>query len=285
MRRDGLLRFFLLVFGVTWGFGALYALFPHWLVALFGPPSGSNPVFLVAVWAPTLTAILLSTVIGGRANLRDLFGRLLKWRIGWRWYAAATFGIAAVGLIPQIVSAMFAHAHPPDFAIGHWRDWMAAGALGFVADPGPLGEELGWRGFALPRLEARWSGLASALVLGAIWGTWHLPAFFIPGLPQNAFPIWAFVIAVVSLSVLVTWIVNNAGGSVIVAILVHWASNRFESLSPETAPYTAAVFAFAALAVVWMAGPALGAGRMTPPPESGPCVGSGAAKAPLPPDA
>lgn len=265
MRRKGLRRFFVIVFGLSWGLGALYALFPKQLVAIFGPVSGANPVFLVAVWAPTLTAILLSAVLGGRAGLRDLFGRLTRWRVNWRWYAAATFGIAALGLVPQLLAAQFAGAAQPDFAFGHWQAWIAAGALGFVVDPGPLGEELGWRGFALPRMEQRWSGLASALILGAIWGTWHLPAFFIPGLPQNTFPLWAFMAEVVSLSVLVTWMVNNAGGSVIIAILAHWASNRFESLAPATAPYTAAAFALAALTVMWMAGPSLGAAKMPPP--------------------
>jgi len=119
----------------------------------------------------------------------------------------------------------------------------------------------------LPRLERRWNGITSALGLGAIWGVWHLPAFFIPGLPQSAFPLWTFLVSAMSLSVLMAWVVNNAGGSVVVAILMHWTFNRSGVLDAATAPYTVAFFGTAAVVVVWIAGPSLGAERMRAPPS------------------
>jgi membrane protease YdiL (CAAX protease family) len=99
------------------------------------------------------------------------------------------------------------------FEQAHWSALIGAGLATFVTDPGPLCEELGWRGFALPRLEQRWNGIFAALVLGAIWGVWHLPAFFIPGLPQSSFPLWTFMVSSMALSVLMAWVVNNAGGA------------------------------------------------------------------------
>jgi len=264
MKRDGLWFFFVSVFVVTWGIGALYALFPRQLVALVGPPSGTNPVFMIAVAAPAIMGVVTAALTAGRAGITDILSRLLIWRVGLQWYVLATFGIAALALAPHLLAFTL---HFSDLDVSrHWSAWLAIGVSAFWTDPGPLGEELGWRGFALPRLEHRISGRNAALLLGIVWGVWHLPAFFIPGLPQNAFPLWAFMTTIVSLAVLVVWIVNNAGGSVIVAILAHWSANRFEALDPATAPYTAGFFAAAALVVMALAGPELGSRRMRPPP-------------------
>ena len=256
-----------LTFGCTWGLGALFALFPAKLVAVFGAPSGTNPLFLLAVWAPTYSAILVVALTQGRAGLRDLFSRLLRWRIGWRWYALATVGIAVLALGARYLSASMAGPPAPALlAIERWPAWIGAGLMAFATDPGPLCEELGWRGYLLPRLEQRWSGLVSALVVGGTWGVWHLPAFFIAGLPQHAFAILPFMVQIVSLSILATWVVNHARGSVIPAILLHWAANRFEGMDPATAPVTALVIASAALLVVLSSGASLGAARLPAPP-------------------
>ena len=262
-RHDGLWLFFVSVFVVTWGFGALYALFPHQLVALAGPISGTNPVFRIAVAAPSIVGVIAAVLTAGWAGFKDILARLLRWRVGLQWYVLATLGIAALALGARL-SASTLHLADLD-PRGHWMSWLVIGVSAFWTDPGPLGEELGWRGFALPRLEQRMSGRSAALLLGVVWGVWHLPAFFIPGLPQNSFPLWAFMVTIVSLAVLVVWFVNNAGGSVIIAILAHWAGNRFEALDPATAPYTAGFFAAAALTVLVWAGPSLGAERMPPP--------------------
>ncbi len=263
-RRDGVIAFLVAVFVVTWGFGALYALFPHQLLALAGPPSGTNPVFMIAVAAPSYLAIVMAALTAGRAGVADLFSRLLHWRIGPQWYLLATVGIAALALGARCLAGTLSSADLDPRM--HWQLWLVAGLSAFWTDPGPLGEELGWRGFALPRLEQRMRGIGAALLLGVIWGVWHLPAFLIPGLPQNSFPLWAFMVSIVSLAVLVVWIVNNAGGSVIVAILAHWTANRCEALDPVTAPYTAVIFAAGAMGVIAFAGADLGAKRMRPPP-------------------
>lgn len=262
--RDGLVVFFIAVFVITWGFGALYLLEPHRLAAYFGPVSGTNPAFRIAVAAPSIMGMVIALLFAGRAGLADLFARILHWRVGAQWYLLATAGIAALALGARWMAGTLS---PTDLEPGaHWQTWLVGGLTAFRTDPGPLGEELGWRGFALPRLEQRMRGIGAALLLGTIWGIWHLPAFFIPGLHQNGFPLWAFMVSIVSLAVLVVWIVNNAGGSVIIAILAHWTANRCEALDPVTAPYTAVVFAAGAMGVIAFAGPDLGARRMCPPP-------------------
>jgi uncharacterized protein len=270
MKRDGIWFFFIAVFAVTWGLGAAYFLLPHAFVALFGPPTGTNWAFRIAVYAPGYVAILSAALFAGRNGLTDLFARLLRWRVGLQWYALATFGIAALCIAPRFVTGTMRLADFDVTSRAHWSAWIWVGVSAFWLDPGPLGEELGWRGFALPRLEQRMSGQRSALLLGTIWGIWHLPAFFVSGLPQHSLSLWVFMIAIVSDGVLVAWIVNNARGSVIPAILVHWTSNRLLALDPVTGPYTAAFFAAAALIVLGLAGPSLGAAKMPPPPGSRP---------------
>jgi membrane protease YdiL (CAAX protease family) len=262
MKHRGLLPFFLLTFGYTWGLGVVYALAPDLITGIAGPMAmGPNWLVRSAVYAPSLAALAVAAFLG-RPALRDLFGRLLRWRVGLPWYLAAIFGMAAICLAARFVCSGFTDAPLPALApLASWPGLIGAAVLALAVDPGPLGEELGWRGFALPRLQARWNGLTSALVLGAIWGVWHLPAFLIPGLPQHEIPIWAFMVSIVSGSVLMTWVVNKASGSVLPAILMHWSLNLFIDLHPQAAPFTASVFALAALGVVLAVGPNLGASR------------------------
>jgi membrane protease YdiL (CAAX protease family) len=88
-----------------------------------------------------------------------------------------------------------------------------------------IGEELGWRGYALPRLLAERSALTASLILGALWGAWHLPTFFVPGAPQYGLPFSAFVFLTMAYSVLIGWVYVHTEGSVLVATLLHGAIN------------------------------------------------------------
>jgi membrane protease YdiL (CAAX protease family) len=257
MRRSGLLPFFALTFGYTWGVGLLYALAPHLVEAIAGPMSmGSNWLVRTAVYAPTLAALTVAA-LQGRAALGDLFARLLRWRIGLAWYVLPVLGIALISIAARLAAGAPIALQP----LGQWPAVAGAAALALFVDPGPLGEELGWRGFALPRLQERWNGLTSALVLGTVWAVWHLPAFLIPGLPQHEMSFWAFLVSVASASVLMTFVVNKANGSVLPAILMHWADNQFADLHPAVAPYTTGAFALAAIVMILVAGAGLGAPR------------------------
>lgn len=258
--------FFGLVFAITWGVGLLYFTLGDRLAQVFGPLGTTNPLFYVAVSAPTIAALTLSAL--QRGGLRDLFGRLITWRIGLQWYLLPTLGLAALCYLARLASAHF--GGPPAVNlltdVGWTPSLLAAGALAFVVDPGPLGEEPGWRGYALPRMEQRWSGWLAASVLGAIWGIWHLPAFYTSTLPQSAFGFPLFLIQSVALSVLMAWCVNHARGSLIPAILLHWSINRFGGFDPATAPYTAALLVAAAGIVIAAGGRELGRRHMPAPP-------------------
>jgi membrane protease YdiL (CAAX protease family) len=128
----------------------------------------------------------------------------------------------------------------------------------FLADPGPLGEELGWRGFALPRLLKGRSALSAGVILGIIWGVWHLPAFIIAGTPQNNMSFPLFMIGVVALSVLMTWAFKGTGGSVLAAALIHWTFNTCTDMTRmPLALVSVGVLVLAAAVVVAVSGPGL----------------------------
>jgi membrane protease YdiL (CAAX protease family) len=130
---------------------------------------------------------------------------------------------------------------------------------------GPFPEELGWRGYALDRLQARWSALVSSLILGAIWATWHLPLFFIrdmnPHYSHGAWSLWfwLFMVEVVATAVIYTWIFNNTHRSTLAAIIFHFMGNVTAELTNVTAGtnfYSTVLWITAAIAIVvfWGAG-------------------------------
>ena len=267
-----------MTFGLTWGLGACFALFPNQLKAVFGPVSISNPLFILAVYAPSISAIVMTGLIDGAAGIRRLLARLVQWRNGLRWYLAILVGLPALSAIALLSTAAFT---PIPLKLEHWYQLFLLGPTGheivasltstsgghfgvigvilasFFVDPGPLGEELGWRGFALPRLLEGRSALSAAVILGVIWGVWHLPAFIIAGTPQNSMSLPAFLVGIVAVSVLMTWVFNGTRGSVLVAYLFHWTINTCASLSQmPLAIFTVGVLVVATVVMVAIAGPA-----------------------------
>jgi membrane protease YdiL (CAAX protease family) len=196
----------------------------------------------------------------GRDALRDLFARLFRWRIGLLWYVAPVVGIFALSQAAKFLSAALYGTPTPELIapVAQWPSLLILGLTAFLVDPGPLGEELGWRGFALPRLLERFNGLTAGLILGVIWAVWHIPAFFLSGMPQSQLSFGAFFVAVVAASVMMTYVVNRSGGSVLPAILMHWSDNRFADTSAPTATATAIMFVAGALFVVLIGGMELG---------------------------
>jgi membrane protease YdiL (CAAX protease family) len=248
VRNRPLLSFFILTFAITWGLGACYVLFPEQLVSLFGPMSNHNPLFYLAVYAPSFSGILLTVYLDGLPGLRDLLSRLFRWRVDLRWYLIVLLGVPAL-LLASAVLTDWLSGEPLKLLRVHWQLALWPMLTALVLDPGPLGEEFGWRGFALPRLLQVRSPLSASLILGLIWGVWHLPAFFIQGLPQNQFGLPAFLIGCLALSVLITWIYQQTRGSLLFAVLIHWLFNT-PYVPRGSFPAVSALLTLAALFVV-----------------------------------
>jgi membrane protease YdiL (CAAX protease family) len=250
--------YLLIAFGVAWGVLAMAVFLPEWSTATFGPMSARNPLFYLAVWSPNIAALITVAIFAGRAGLADLFARLVRWRVSpWVW-------IAALGFYPLLMFIVQLIQNPA----GATGSWWAAMAAGLVSLPtlalGPLGEELGWRGVLLPLMLRRLNALAAGLVVGAIWMFWHLPAFFVSGLPQDDMVLPLFMVGGTALSVYVTWLFVNARQSILIGgIIPHAIVNAYGDATGAMSWVQVAVMIVGAILLVAVLGPSL-RGRTAP---------------------
>jgi uncharacterized protein len=218
--------FFLISHGFSWLF---------WLsaAAMVDADVWSSParwlVYLGGL-GPPLAGVACTWLIAGRAGLRELGARILDPRgIGTRWLLALFIPVAAMAV--AVAAALLLDPRDPAFDASRLMQLLGtppalAGFALFVLVLGPLPEEIGWRGYALDALQARHGALLSSLLLGAAWALWHLPLFLIPGYYREGVPpALLFTTAILVHSVLYTWLHNNTGRSVLVAILFHFMVN------------------------------------------------------------
>jgi uncharacterized protein len=252
IRRSPLISFLVLAFALSWGVGALISGMP-----LLAP----NASFLLGV---PIAALFVIGVSQGVEGFKDLGRRLITWRVPPFWYAvvfvlpvvilAAVLGLlSALGSTPLDGSKL-----PPLTSV-----LFLLGLFMVFPFATPIAEEIGWRGLALPRLLAARSALSASLILGVIWAVWHLPVVL--NAPEVRVPI-PFMLAIVPLSVLTTWIFVHTRGSMFIAILLHAWFNAiipfgFAMIAPTDAALTwwlvAGVQTVAALVVIAIYGPSL----------------------------
>ncbi len=208
--------FFLLAYALTWA---------CWLplagAAGADPPASAAALSTLGQFGPFIAALIVAGVWGGWPGLRDLPRRLLRWRVNPVWYAAAVFlppALAGAAVAARAVwVGQSAAVTRPDLAGEIVPQFVYVLLLG-----GPLGEEPGWRGFALPRLQAALPPLAATLVLALAWAGWHLPLWWVADVPCSfAF----YVVGVVPLTYLFTWLSDRSAGSLPVALLFHASVN------------------------------------------------------------
>jgi uncharacterized protein len=245
VRRHPIAVFLVLVFALTW------ALEIPWIESTDGPLKFDFPFPLLFVmgWMPGLAAILVTGVISGRAGIRALLGRLLMWRLGLRWYLVPILGsaalwIAALALDPLIGGTGITFPTPS-------IDLLIGVAVSLVVIFLINAEEIAWRGFAIPRLQARHRALTASLFLGVFEGLFHLPYFFRASSDQAAAGLPAFMIGSIAGAVIFTWLFNNTRGSLLAVMLFHTFQNMWISVFPAPeADQALAQWAFNALLVV-----------------------------------
>jgi membrane protease YdiL (CAAX protease family) len=216
VQRHPLACFFVLTYVAAW---CLWA--PLLILRDTLPPAVAFILVLLGSLVPSTIAIVLVAILHGNRGVRSLLGRLVKWRVGFRWYAVVLILplLAPLGLGVSIL--LGGRAPTVDSSV-------IAVLVGFVFSifPGSaLGEELGWRGFALPHLQDGHSALAAALIVGPLWGCYHLPLWLTgnESHPIILFP--AFVLSAIALSVLLAWIYNSTAGSLLLVVLFHATAN------------------------------------------------------------
>jgi CAAX protease family protein len=240
IREHQLLAFFgvtyLLMFGITFAY-------------VYGLPAPYPVVWFLGIFSPTIAGLLISMLSGGRPAVKAMLVGFTRWRVGLRWYLAAL----SLVLVPLGIALVYiALGNAPRGLLPGVTAWALVGQFVFTLFSGPLAEEAGWRGFALPRLEAKHSALAASLILGSLWAAWHIPLYFQGGSAAPGVPFPIYLVMVVVLATLFTWLYNNTGGSLVITVLAHFSFNL-------TTVFITGAFGLLPMNVFFMtAGPALG---------------------------
>jgi membrane protease YdiL (CAAX protease family) len=217
--------YFLLAYAITWSIWT-----PISYGYVYGSLELSAPIILLYIlggFGPLLSAMLVTYWTG--ESVREWFSQALKWRVSWKWWLAAFF-------IPIILYTVMAGIH---ILLGGHLNWSEASLLalpgGFLSVFlwGGGNEELGWRGFALPRLQENYNPFIASLIIGVVWTVWHAPI----GIIELGFVDWAkdlpfYTISVTGISFVATWLYNKTGGSVLLTMIFHASVNSTQSLYP-----------------------------------------------------
>ncbi|MGB5371997.1 MAG: CPBP family glutamic-type intramembrane protease [Flavobacteriaceae bacterium] len=227
MNRKKLIVFLLLTFLWSWIL---------WIIGLKYLSDGINQetinkflvFFFVGVYGPTIAGIITTLFFDGPMGVFELIKKLFIWKVPLKYYVylillPLIFVIIGIALYSQFIGEIGGFDKMAYLSI---PTILLAGSYA-----GPLGEELGWRGFLLPEFQKRYSNLTSAIIIGFIWFIWHIPLWWAPfgtlvsGEPISLIPVITYFTMLICLSIIITWLVINSKGSVLIAILFHLSIN------------------------------------------------------------
>jgi membrane protease YdiL (CAAX protease family) len=235
--------FFLITFLITWATAGLYIVVPELATAWFGQISGSHPAFFLATWSPGISAILVVLVYGGLAGLKRFLSRLCLWRSSPYWVVFIAVGLPLVFAAGSLIKGGPLLAPVPPEGVG-----AVLATLAIMLFLGPI-EEFGWRGVAQPLLQRHFAPLWAGMIIGVVWGIWHIPAFYLAGTLQSGWSFTPFFIGNVVLAVIVTPLFNNAHGSILWPMLFHW--QLINPFWADAQPFDTYLLVAVAAAVVW----------------------------------
>jgi len=248
VKKQPVLWYFVLVFAFTYGLSFLAA--SDWL------PSVLKTVFLIFYqFGPTVAALIVAYALGGWMEIKQLLKKILIWRVGFKWYLFVFLFPVVTRLLAVGVNVLMG-GEPPRFfssatvGVSGISPILILLFVGIFIRPS-LVEEVGWRGFALPRMEERFGALGASLLLGLLWGLWHFHPLNFPAYKDWMF--W-FLLMTVLASVIYAWMYNHTGGSVLLAALFHAATNFSEYVVPISPVNTGAGITpdFIALRIVYL---------------------------------
>jgi uncharacterized protein len=217
VKRHPIITFFVLTYVITWAIESPLVFLTDSLTATQG-----LVLVILASNVPSAVAIVLTAVVLGRGALRKLLGRLLIWRVSLFWYLVVFLGPVALTGGVVLLNALMGG---PALSLGMTLVGAAI-FFGFSVVPGSaLGEEIGWRGYVLPRLQSKMSALSASLLIAPIWALWHLP-LWLTGEPGRTPTLYTgFLVSAFALSIISTWVYNSTGGSLLMVVLAHATVN------------------------------------------------------------
>ena len=181
------------------------------------------------VFGPSIAGLIVIAMTSGKEGMRDVGQRSLRWRVGLRWWVIALFFTGLILLFSIAINTIFLGGDIPSFAFFRQEWYLIPTVFLITMIGGPLGEEFGWRGFALPNLQRKWGPMIASIIIGTVWALWHLPLFFQPDTIHAQIGIKflpVYIIGEIVLATIMTWVYNNTGGSLLVGgIILHNADN------------------------------------------------------------
>lgn len=229
IKRHPVLVFYCLAFAFSW-----LGWIPQTLYS-YGKFPFDTPLFTVLGGVgPTLAAVLVVRVLREQGGIRALFAPLLRWKAPFVWSALALGFWPAVTLLTQ-GAARIAGDTLPTIPKSVWGSLFPVFLLMLLSN---VWEEIGWRGFALPRLQEKYSDLVIVLVMGSLWTLWHLPLLFNPASPMSTLPWYGELVFNLSLTAIYTWLYRHTDGSLFFVTIFHAMSNTVAFLLLEAKAYT-----------------------------------------------
>jgi membrane protease YdiL (CAAX protease family) len=223
IKKNIFLVYVIFAFAISWA---------GWLVLIITDtaPGFFNPLKLLAAFGPSLAGLLVIFIDSGGPGLQLLWKQLTHFRVHWKWYAISLITPPLLMLLSLWIHTLLggsglAYNDPAEI-------YRVIPVFLLVLFFSVLGEEIGWRGFALPWLQKRYNALTSSLILGVIWAIWHLPLFWLPGDFHQQLPLLWFLLQTMSITILYTWIYNATQGSLWMILLLHAASNTAFGVLP-----------------------------------------------------
>ena len=231
MKKYPVVWFYILAFGLSW-LGMVSAALGSHGIAPFDSPYVQLLTVFYAV-GPALAAVIVTRTAEGKTGVQNLLKGLTRWRVGLVWYIVVLLGALMLLITAQSITQLLGlSATVPTQPVNLSPYVVLRFTVNFFAT---TCEEIGWRGFALPRLQKRHSAFIATLIVGILWGFWHLPLVFLVGNPMAEFPVlWFFII--VTNAVIYTWIYNSTKGSILLVALFHGALNIWGAFIPGVSP-------------------------------------------------
>ncbi len=251
IKRNPVAAFMGLAYALSWLI-AMPLILTYWHIV---PLDTNFALHYLVPFGSLLSALIISYVAGGRTGVREILGRMSKWGVRRVWIAVAVFSVWILYLSAGAISVLSGAPWPGLEIYGSVRYMpylTVAGAWLFWVFTFGIGEETGWRGFLLPRLQSRFRALASAMIVSIIWAGWHTPMFLYNenfmamGTVGTAF----WVIGLMFGSTWLTWLYNSSKGSALMTALWHGTFNLFTGAAAQAASMTSGIITM--FVMVWV---------------------------------
>lgn len=254
--RRPVVTYFALSFGISWA-GGLFVLGPSRIPTTVELLMTIGPIMYVAMLAgPSVAGLLMTSLVSGRAGLRELLARLTTWRVGGRWYTVALLAPPLMVIAISFALSFFSPDFLPAIFITNEKPAVLSGVVaGLIVG---IFEELGWTGFAIPRVRRRYGVFSTGLLVGVLWGAWHFAMFWEPDSFSGALPFGVLLVRLFSwlpaFRILMVWVYDRTG-SLLVAMLMHGSLTAAQLIfmpPPSSSGMTLMISILAWAAALWI---------------------------------